>query len=252
VPQVRLEPAVWAPRSGAENMAIDVDLLAAAARSGTGFLRLYRFDPPCLSFGRHEPARKRYDRDAITRLGIDVVRRPTGGRAVWHEQELTYAVAAPIGAWGSLRDSCHAIHAQLVVALRALGAPATLAAARDSVPSIGAGACFAAPAEGEVLVAGRKLVGSAQLRWGGAFLQHGSILLGGTQELVARVTRAPAPRSQETTLSAVLGRPVSFEEVLGAVLAAFDCVAPAQLAPGGAGASHSAVPFSDAAWTWRR
>lgn len=233
-------------------MAIDMDLLAAAARSGSGFLRLYRFDPPCLSFGRHEPARQRYDQEAITRLGIDVVRRPTGGRAVWHEHELTYAVAAPIGAWGSLRESYHAIHARLVLALRALGAPATLGAARTSVPGIGAGACFATPVGGEVLVAGRKLVGSAQLRLGSAFLQHGSILLDGTQELVARVTRAPAPRSRETTLSTVLGRPVSFEEVAGAVLAAFDCVAPARAAPRGAGPVSPPFPFNDTAWTWRR
>ncbi len=231
-------------------MAIDMDLLAAAARSGSGFLRLYRFDPPCLSFGRHEPARRRYDQEAITRWGIDVVRRPTGGRAVWHEHELTYALAAPIGVWGSLRESYRAIHARLVVALRTLGAPATLGAARAPVPGIGAGACFAAPVGGEVLVAGRKLVGSAQLRLGGAFLQHGSILLDGTQELVARVTRAPAPPSRETTLSRVLGRPVSFEEVAGAVLAAFGCVAPARTPPGGP--LSRSFPFSDTAWTWRR
>jgi lipoate-protein ligase A len=233
-------------------MAIDVDLLAAAARSGAGFLRLYRFDPACLSFGRHEPAHQRYDREAITRLGVDVVRRPTGGRAVWHEHELTYAVAAPIGTWGSLRDTYHAIHARLIVALRALGAPATLGAARGAVPSIGAGACFATPVDGEVLVAGRKLVGSAQWRQGGAFLQHGSILLGGTQELVARVTRAPALRSRETTLSTVLGRRVSFEEVAGALLAAFGCVAPARAVPAGAGPPSPPFPFSDTAWTWRR
>ncbi len=233
-------------------MAIDMDLLGAAARSGSGFLRLYRFDPPCLSFGRHEPARQRYDQEAITQLGIDVVRRPTGGRAVWHEHELTYAVAAPIGAWGSLRESYHAIHARLVLALRALGAPATLGAGHAPVPGIGAGGCFAAPVAGEVLVAGRKLVGSAQVRLGGAFLQHGSILIGGTQDLVARVTRAPAPRSRETTLSAVLGRPVSFEEVAAAVLAAFDCVAPAPAAPRSAGPGGRPFPFSDTTWTWRR
>src|SRR2546427_6434641 len=81
-----------AGRSGAQNMALDTALLAEVNRTGRAFLRLYRFDPPCLSFGRHEPARSRYDRAAIARLGIDVVRRPTGGRAVWHEHEVTYAV----------------------------------------------------------------------------------------------------------------------------------------------------------------
>ncbi len=77
-------------------MATDAALLDEADRSGRAFLRLYRWSPPCLSFGRHEPAATRYDRVAIARLGIDVVRRPTGGRAVWHEHEVTYAVAAPV------------------------------------------------------------------------------------------------------------------------------------------------------------
>ncbi len=83
--------------SGAVNMAIDAGLLALATHTGRAFLRLYHFDPPCLSFGRNEPARG-YDRAAIARLGVDVVRRPTGGRVVWHEHEVTYAVAAPVAA----------------------------------------------------------------------------------------------------------------------------------------------------------
>ena len=87
-------------RSGAENMALDQWLLEQADQSGAAFLRLYRWDPPCLSLGRNEPAARRYDRAAIERLGLDVVRRPTGGRAVWHEGEVTYAVAAPIAAFG--------------------------------------------------------------------------------------------------------------------------------------------------------
>src|SRR2546425_8808837 len=72
--------------SGAENMAIDAGLLEQADQTGRALLRLYRFLPSCLSLGRNEPARKRYDRDAIARLGIDVVRRPTGGRAVRSEE----------------------------------------------------------------------------------------------------------------------------------------------------------------------
>src|SRR5260370_40649081 len=75
--------------SGAVNMAIDAGLLALAERTGRAFLRLYRFDPPCLAFGRNEP-RTGYDRAAIARLGVGGLRRPTGGRAVWREHELTY------------------------------------------------------------------------------------------------------------------------------------------------------------------
>src|SRR5437867_1021526 len=138
--------------TGAENMALDMALLGEVERTGRAFLRLYRFDPPCLSFGRHEPARSRYDHAGLARLGIDVVRRPTGGRAVWHEHEVTYAVAAPVAAFGergsTLRDSYRAIHARLAAALRTLGVPATLAPDRPR-PLASAldhfNPCFAAP-----------------------------------------------------------------------------------------------------------
>src|SRR5438094_4722705 len=119
-----------AGRAGAENMAIDEALLCEADQSGRAFLRLYRWSPPCLSFGRHESVTTRYDRAAIARLGLDVVRRPTGGRAVWHEHEVTYAVAAPVAAFGSLRASYRAIHERLAAALRTLGVDAKLASHR--------------------------------------------------------------------------------------------------------------------------
>src|SRR5207247_5841587 len=114
----------------AASMTFDAGLLGEAARTGRSFPRLYRFAPPCLSLGRNEPAAARYDRAAITRLRLDVVRRPTGGGAVWHEHEVTYAVAAPVAAFGGLREAYGMIHARLAAALRTLGADATLAPAR--------------------------------------------------------------------------------------------------------------------------
>ncbi len=235
--------------SGAVNMAIDAGLLALAERTGRAFLRLYRFDPPCLSFGRNEPATA-YDRAAITRLGVDVVRRPTGGRAVWHEHEVTYAVAAPVAAFGTLRRAYWAIQEWLAAALRALGADATLAPER-SRPAAPArsGACFAAPVGGEVLVRGRKLVGSAQARRGKALLQHGSVLLAGSQGLARLVSRDPGPPGGDTTLAAVCGRPVSFAETAAALIAAWD----ARLIPPLAALPHwSPAAYRDTAWTWRR
>ncbi len=85
---------------GACNMELDVLLLEDALRTGRATLRLYRWSPSCLSFGRNEPALARYDRTAIEQHGWGVVRRPTGGRAVWHEGEVTYALAAPLAAFG--------------------------------------------------------------------------------------------------------------------------------------------------------
>ena len=234
-------------------MAIDAGLLEQADQTSRVFLRLYCFVPSCLSFGRNEPARKRYDRDAIARLGIDVVRRPTGGRAVWHEHEVTYAVAAPVGAFGSLRDSYRTIHERLAEALRTLGVDATLAPDHP-LPSSTAfqrlNSCFAAPTGGEVLVAGRKLIGSAQLRHGQAFLQHGSILLDGSQDVIESVSRKPQAASAATTLSAALGRSVTWDEVAEAIITTWgDDITYTTL--------HRPPPvstgrFSDPAWTWRR
>src|SRR6266513_278746 len=211
-------------RPGAENMALDQGLLEEADRTGRAFLRLYRFDPPCLSLGRNEPAAARYDPAALAERRLDVVRRPTGGRAVWHEHEVTYAVAAPIATFGGLREAYRAIHTRLAAALQSLGVDATLALARPRPPSPALdrpGPCFATPVGGEVLVGERKLVGSAQVRKRSAFLQHGSILLDGSQAIVAAVSRMPQAASAETTLARALGRPVTFEEVADAIVAAW-------------------------------
>jgi lipoate-protein ligase A len=196
-------------RSGVENMRIDDALLDDALHTGSSFLRLYRWDPPALSLGRNQPMA------GIGRDGIDIVRRPTGGQAVWHEHEVTYAVAAPVAAFGSLRNAYREIHTRLATALRALGVDATIATGGPAIgPSGRPPSCFASSVGGEIVVNHRKLVGSAQVRRGGAFLQHGSILLDGSQETVSAVRG-------ETTLAAVLRRPVRFDEVAAAIVAAW-------------------------------
>jgi lipoate-protein ligase A len=244
-----------APRPGWYNMALDQALLDRAERTGRGFVRLYRWEPFCLSFGRHEAALRRYDRDAIRRLGLDTVRRPTGGRAVWHARELTYAVAAPVTWFGGLRATCLAIHSALAAAVSALGARAELAPRAQPVGPE-AGACFALAAGGEVQVDGRKLAGSAQVRQGGAFLQHGSLLLEDDQRVVAEVTAGAAPVSGEITLAEALGRPVGFEEAAQAVLRAFQRWEGGWEEPAGFPADDLAAEhagrFRDSAWTWRR
>ncbi len=181
------------PRPGWANMAIDQTLLDRAEQLGERWLRLYQWSPFCLSFGRHEPATRRYDATRIAALGIDTVRRPTGGRAVWHAQELTYAVAAPAAEFGSLRAAYLEIHRMLAEALSLVGLPAYLAP-QAATPSLDAGACFAQAVGGEIMLSGRKLIGSAQLRIGNALLQHGSILLHDDQEVVRDVTTGVAPR----------------------------------------------------------
>jgi lipoate-protein ligase A len=227
-------------------MAFDAALLRDAEVAGQRTLRLYRWSPPCLSFGRNEPALARYDRTAIERLGLDVVRRPTGGRAVWHDAELTYAVAAPIAAFGTLAESYRAIHACLAAALCNLGVPAGLAPSGGRPAGVGDGPCFAAPVGGEVVVDGKKVVGSAQVRQGGALLQHGSILLDGSQDVIGAVSHQPSAVAA-TSLSAVLGRPVGFNEVAEAIVAAWGTPFTVLHRP-----APSGTVFSDASWTWRR
>ncbi|HEX4561204.1 MAG TPA: hypothetical protein VH113_05160, partial [Gemmatimonadales bacterium] len=202
------------------NMAVDQALLDDAGRLGHAYLRLYRWTPPCLSFGRNEPALTRYDRAEIERRRISVVRRPTGGRAVWHDVELTYAVAAPITLFGTLAEGYRVIHERIAAALGTLGVAASVAPAVRTA-GVAAGACFASAVGGEVIGAGKKVVGSAQVRAGGAFLQHGSFLLDGSQELVRSVTRGSAPAGGETTVRALTGRLVSFAEVAQAIVSSW-------------------------------
>lgn len=247
------------PASGAWNMSLDAALLKAAEREGLHALRLYAWDPPTLSFGRNEPALRRYDRAAIEARGLAVVRRPTGGRAVWHHREVTYAVAAPASAFGPLRETYHEIHAMLADALASLGAAVVLAADRPA-DGVGFGACFASAAGGEVMaLAGGKVVGSAQVRGDGAFLQHGSILLAADQEVVADVTVGAATAPAATGL-AQLVEPAraDWAAVSGAVVraAAARWGTPPRAAPLPAGVAALAragvATYADPAWTWRR
>lgn len=234
-------------------MAVDHSLLRAA-QGGAAFLRLYRWAPPCLSFGRNEPARARYDRDAVRRLGLDTVRRPTGGRAVWHDAELTYAVAAPSAVFGSLAETYISIHRMLADGLRRLGASVALASRPSGrAPSPGAGACFATPVGGELVARGSKLAGSAQVREGRAFLQHGSILLEDGQDVVARVARGVAAAAAATSLTDLLGRaePVPFDEVAVAIAEQARRVWPGDWRRAAAPRVPSAGRYADPAWTWR-
>ena len=246
--------------SGAWNMAVDAALLEAAAH-GQCFLRLFAWDPPTLSFGRNEPALTRYDRAAIERRGIATVRRPTGGRAVWHHHEVTYSVCAPESACGPLRAAYRDIHAMLAAALQRLGAAVSLAADRPAGGvGVGAGACFASAAGGEVTAAGGgKVVGSAQVRRNGALLQHGSILLSADQDLVASLTVGAAgaldARGVAELVSAERG---GFERVADAVSEAaadrWGVPGTPVLLPAAVRARAVTLEafYRDPAWIWRR
>ncbi len=172
---------VDAPAGGAWNMAVDEVLLDAVAAGATSpTLRFYQWTPPCLSLGYFQPIDV-VDLDACRALGVEVVRRPTGGRAILHDRELTYSVALPasvLGHDGGVLPSYHRLSLALQDGLRRLGVPATLAPeSAASIPTVHGPVCFDRPSAHEILLHGRKLVGSAQVRRATAILQHGSILI---------------------------------------------------------------------------
>lgn len=189
-------PAQWrwwedGAHDGVTNMATDQALLATV-RPGAGTWRWYGWSRPTVSFGRNERTAGRFPPDGLAAAGLDAVRRPTGGRALLHWRELTYSVALPLPAEVPWRRAYDAINSMLLGALTALGLPARLAGAGKPVMPDGP-VCFDLPAEGEITVDGRKLVGSAVWRQGDAYLQHGSLLLHDDQGRLASIPGAPSP-----------------------------------------------------------
>jgi lipoate-protein ligase A len=184
--------------AGAVNMAIDQALLESVRDGAPPTLRLYRWTPGCLSFGRNQPARGRYDLAAAAARGIDIVRRPTGGLAVYHDRELTYAVAAPVSVIGKPRAAYRSINRALAVGLRRLGVPVVLVREGSAGGVLGSGPCFHEGAPGEVLAEGKKLVGSAQRCESHTILQHGSLLLEGDQAEVLELAVQPEAAAPAT------------------------------------------------------
>ena len=191
----------------------------------------------------------------LERENVGAVRRPTGGRVLLHDREVTYSVTAPAPEHERLQESYRRINAILVAALSRLGVPATEApASRPRRP--GGAACFAEPSAGELVVDGRKLVGSAQVREHGALLQHGSILIDDDQPRIAELASQPlAPALPAATLRACLGRTPGYEEVRDALRAALAAAEgepePLDASEAGRFAAPHRERFASAEWTWR-
>lgn len=208
-------------QSGAANMALDHALMDRARRTGERVFRVYTWSRPTLSLGRNQAARGRIDPAVAHALGVGLVRRPTGGRALLHHREVTYSVTAPLSRDESVRDWYESINELLLVALRGLGVNADSAPGTGRTPAPATASCFVRADEGEISVGGRKLVGSALLRQAGAILQHGSILLDDDQVLLDQLLPAdearPAPAG---TIRDALGRLPAIDDVAQALFAA--------------------------------
>ena len=228
------------PADGATHMAVDEAIWEAVAEGRVPpTLRLYAWSPPCLSLGRNQPAAT-VNRRVLEERGYDLVRRPTGGQAVLHIDELTYSVALPLAdprARGDILESCARLSAGLVRALEILGVVGATARRRPHPPQARGPVCFETTADFEVAVGGRKLIGSAQRRGRGTLLQHGALPLWGDITRICPLLVPPADpqrvAARATTLEAVLGRRITWEKAAEAMTEGFAQALNLHLEPGG-------------------
>ncbi len=241
-----------APAHGAWNMALDEALLEGMhAENALPILRVYAWEPPCLSLGVAQPAAD-VNVQALQALGWELVRRPTGGRAILHTDELTYSVIGPhteVRLAGSVLESYQRLSLALLEALHLLAVPARseaephLPASSDPKGPV----CFEVPSNYEITINGKKLIGSAQARRKEGILQHGSLPLYGDLRRITQVlnfdhaqdskgTSAQAAAAERlleraTTVEACLGVALSWEEAAKAFVAAFRSVLNLDLIP---------------------
>lgn len=239
---------VTEPTDGATNMAVD-EVLWRGRRAGTSppTLRFYAWAPPAVSIGYGQSLEREVDQAACRALGVDLVRRLTGGSAIYHDgpaREVTYSVAATnddLGVGFDLLASYRWVANALARGLVALGAPVKIVERRREYGPVPA-FCFARTGTYELELGGRKLVGSAQRRHGRSFLQHGAILLGvDARRIAALFPATPDPAASVATLADALGRPVDWDECVTALTKAFESEPDLELRPGGLTRDESAA-----------
>ncbi|MBM7854328.1 lipoate-protein ligase A [Desulfohalotomaculum tongense] len=222
------------PLDAYTNMAVDHAILeSVAAGKSPPTIRFYRWHPPGITIGYFQKINKEIDLEACRRKGIDVVRRLTGGRAVLHRHELTYSVIAPENhpqVAGTILQSYLAISRGLLAGLKNLGVEGRMVEGAETHRQSTA-ACFDAPSWYELVVNGKKLVGSAQTRKRGVLLQHGSVLIKADDDLLfsllnfssEQVRRAARKRfaGKATCLAAEMNYQPPFHRVAEAFKAGF-------------------------------
>ncbi len=205
---------------GAFNMAVDEALLLSLQRGESlPTLRFYRWNPPCLSVGYFQDGQKEVDFDGLLRMGFSMVRRITGGKAVLHDDEVTYSVTIPESyAPGSVLETYRQICRGIVRGLCLLGVKCEMVALERGTRApqgFGKAACFSAPSWYEVVASGRKIVGSAQARRNGVILQHGSIPLTFSPKRVAACFKASSEEARGKLEAILAQKASSLSDVLG-------------------------------------
>ncbi|MGD8474271.1 MAG: lipoate--protein ligase family protein [Anaerolineae bacterium] len=255
---------------GATNMAVDEAILNGLIDGASlPTLRFYRWSPPCLSLGRNQSLAEA-DLPACRADGIDVVRRPTGGRSILHTDELTYSVSllhTDPRAAGGIVEGYRRLSEGLLAGLHRLGVDAAQAAGPKAPGSESTAVCFESPSDYEITVGGRKLVGSAQWRMRGGVLQHGSLPLFGDLARVIDYLAFPADERlaqrqrlyhRAVTLKEAAGTRYSFERVARTLAQGFAAALNLHLAPGELTLQEHALAaelrearYTDPGWTAR-
>jgi lipoate-protein ligase A len=246
-----LPPATWRlintrVSDGATNMAIDEALMQSVAKNRSPpTLRFYGWDPPCVSVGYSQSVRKEVDLERCRERGYTWVRRPTGGRAILHIDELTYSVVAPQGearVTGDIITSYRRLSLGLVEGLKTLHNSVVQADRMETISGLDkSAACFDVPSHFEVTAYGRKLIGSAQVRRNGVVLQHGALPLEGDVSRLVDVLVLTEPErvvlqdkllNRAIALDEVVGRVVPFDETAEALTRGFETALNLEFTPG--------------------
>lgn len=219
----KVEPNRWRliidpPASGSWNMAVDDSLLEAAQEDGyLPTLRLYSWNPPCLSLGHAQHIRE-VDQEALKKMGWDLVRRPTGGRAILHIDELTYSITGnaeqPI-LQGGILESYQKISQAFIQMLQKYSLDPRSREESQQTKSQIEPVCFEIPSNYEITVAGKKIIGSAQARRKNAILQHGAIPLSGDISRIIKVLSYTDEDSRRKAAQRVLLRATTIEDQTG-------------------------------------
>jgi len=210
----RLRYLVDRPAPGTVNMARDEALAESVAGGAEGVLRIYGFDPPCVSYGRSQPEPDAREITGLESAGVETVRRPTGGLALLHMDDFTYCLALPTSS-GIDRDRCFALAAEGIIgALEILGVEA--AVARHEEAGSRARWCFESAYGVDIESGGRKVCGSAQRVYRGSILQHGTLLLGGSGGRMLASIGLGEAAAVLMPLDEAAGRSVSWDETRAA------------------------------------
>ena len=221
------------PLDGETNMAIDARLLSEVEKSVVPrtVLRFYSWIRPTISLGRNQQREKALDLEFCRSQGLAIVHRPTGGRAVLHADEITYAVASNDPSQfdgGSVYGTYRRVSEALSEGYQRLGVDAGLSPdtrPRSRSKTVNDDPCFVSPSRYELMVGGRKIAGSAQRRLRRGFLQHGSLPITCDRELLARATRFDEPRLLLTEMSGIeecLDSRPSHQKMIEAFIGAFE------------------------------